>query len=76
MQNIKVFFKFLLVFLHRFTSSDSKPLSETEFTDVKKTSETVVSETPKEVQKVIRTKVVWVPCQLLCYKMNMEASVG
>lgn len=76
MQNIEFFFNFGMFFLHRFTSSDSKPLSETDFTDVKKTSDAVVSETPKEVQKVIRTKVVWVPCQLLCYKMNMEASVG
>lgn len=26
--------------------------------------------------KVVRTKSTWVPCQLLCYKMNMEAAVG
>lgn len=26
--------------------------------------------------KIVRTKSTWLPCQLLCYKMNMEAAVG
>lgn len=26
--------------------------------------------------KMVRTKSTWLPCQLLCYKMNIEAAVG
>lgn len=34
-----------------------------------------MTEKSKEI-KVIRTKMIWQPCQLLCYKMNIEAAVG
>lgn len=35
---------------------------------------------PKEVEKkevkIVRTKTMWQPSQLLCYKMNIEATAG
>lgn len=68
---------FLLIF-NRFTASnDTKPLSELDSVDTKKPEETKTAENiPKEIKKVERTKSTWIPCQLLCYKMNMETNVG
>ncbi|XP_055317204.1 G patch domain-containing protein 1 homolog [Sitodiplosis mosellana] len=62
----------------RFTASnDSKPLSELDPSETTKIKEVPAAPVvPKEVKKVIRTRSTWVPCQLLCYKMNMETNVG
>lgn len=74
---------FLLIALisiefYRFTASnDAKPLSELDAVDIKKSDVAPAAvDVPKEVQKIKRTKSAWVPCQLLCYKMNMETNVG
>ncbi|XP_031629990.1 G patch domain-containing protein 1 homolog [Contarinia nasturtii] len=59
----------------RFTSSsDPKCLSELNSNEVKAAPTAPVP--IREVKKVTRTKNIWIACQLLCYKMNMETNVG
>lgn len=57
---------------NRFTPSNTEKKEES-IVESAKEQQPIQPEKPKEVQKVVRTKSVWVPCQLLCYKMNIEA---
>lgn len=68
----------MFIKISRFTpSNDTKALSELDSMNNKKVEEIPsVVNVPKEIQKVKRIKSTWIPCQLLCYKMNMETNVG
>lgn len=64
------------LFSYRFTSSNDSKTENAPVSTEKEEKTVKVLDKPKEIKTAIRNRFSWVPCQLLCYKMNIEAAIG